>query len=82
MRLASMWCDLLSSVAQNSQLASIVEFDCLGRKPKSKMGAGAGFPEQFISIFCVNHAALARQEKSLATAGIHQFEEAAANMRR
>ena len=62
----------------------IVELHLLRWRAESKMEMGAGFPDQFISIACMDNALLSRCEQSLDTASCRnslRFEGASATMR-
>ena len=48
----------------------LVEFDMLRLKAESRMLMGAGFPEEFVSVLCMQNAGLAENEKTAVLASL------------
>ena len=55
--------------------AYLMEFDMLRGKAESRMQTGAGFPDEFVSVFCTQNAGLIRNEKTmvLASLGVSEY---------
>ena len=63
----------------------LLEFDALRRKAKSRVVMGGAFPDAFVSILCMQNAALSRRGKSTSPASVQgssDFPIAAKQMRR
>ena len=60
------------------------EFDTLREQPEARMGEGSGFADKRPPVLCTHHAALSKNEKSMASASIQntlESPEAASQMR-
>ena len=63
----------------------IMEFEMLREKAESRMVMGPGFPDAFVSVLCMQNAALTQNEKTLVLASLGNalaFPQVSAQMRR
>ena len=63
----------------------LLEFDILRQKAESRMSMGAGFPDEYVSVLCLQNANLSKNERQLVMARVgsaFNFTTVTAQMRR
>ena len=63
----------------------LLEFDILRQKAEARMSMGTGFPDEYVSVLCLQNASLSKHERQLVMAGVgssFNFLNVTAQMRR